>query len=94
MAQIKSKKDAEFFLDTFETVSSRDEVGNKRYFVLADRERGGQWTLMLYPDGTWTVHGKGESYCDPEETPLSRREACDFVWKHRSAVNKSMLVTA
>ncbi|HZG55915.1 hypothetical protein [Paenibacillus sp.] len=89
MAQIRSKKDAELFLERFEELSAWDETGGKRYFVFADRERGGIWTLMRYEDGAFTVHGKGETYCDEGETPLSAQEAIAFVWKHRSAVNRA-----
>lgn len=91
MAQIRSKLDAASFLETFADRSARDEAGGKRYFVFADRERGGVWTLMQYGDGAWTIHGRGETYCDVGETPLTTAEACAFVWKHRAAVNRAIV---
>ncbi|TLS50701.1 hypothetical protein FE782_18530 [Paenibacillus antri] len=90
MAQIRSKRDAESFMNAFEETAAWDEAGGKRYFVFADRERGGSWTLMRYPDGAWTIHGKGETYCDDGETRLTAEEACAFVWKHRAAVNRAI----
>ncbi|MCI3921449.1 hypothetical protein MO973_14545 [Paenibacillus sp. TRM 82003] len=94
MAVIRSKKDTEMFLEQFEAFAAWDETGGKRYFVLADRERGGAWTLMRYPGGAWTIHGKGDDYCDEDELPLTSEEALDFVWKHRAAVNKAVPETA
>ena len=89
MAQIRSKKDAERFLEQFEETAYWDEAGGKRYFVFEDRERGGIWTLMRYADGSWTIHGKGDGYCDEGETPLTQEEACSFVWKHRAAIHRA-----
>ncbi|HZG75630.1 MAG TPA: hypothetical protein VEZ72_07200 [Paenibacillus sp.] len=90
MALIRSKLDAESFVETFEGRAAWDEAGGKRYFVFADRERGGVWTLMRYADGAWTIHGRGESYCDEGETPLAAEEVAAFVWKHRAAVNRAI----
>lgn len=94
MAAIRSKKDAESFLVAFEQAASWDESGRKRYLVLEDRERGGIWTLMSYPDGSWTLHGKGEHYCDEGETTLTVEEACAFVWKQRAAINRAVAESA
>jgi hypothetical protein len=91
MAQIRSKKDAEAFMETFSHSAQWDEIGEKWYLVLTDKERGGNWTLMHYPVGAWTLHGKGETYCDSAETPLTPEEACAFVWKNRAAINRSIL---
>ncbi len=43
---------------------------------------------MHYPDGSWSIHGKGEQYCDPEETFLTEEEMLSFIWKQRSSVNQ------
>jgi len=94
MAHIRSKRDAESFMEQFEAKADWDEAGGKRYFVFADRERGGVWTLMRYADGAWTIHGRGETYCDEGETPLTAEEAAAFVWKHRAAVNRAILEAA
>lgn len=95
MAFIRSKKDSELFLERFDGLARWDEAGGKRYFVLADRERGGVWTLMRYPeDGAWTIHGRGDDYCDEDEAPLTAEAALEFVWKHRAAINKAIPETA
>lgn len=89
MTIIRSKKDVKQFLESFEETAAWDGEVGKRYFVFEDRERGGIWTLMRYADGTFTVHGKGESYCDEGEAALSAEEAVGFLWKHRSAINRA-----
>jgi hypothetical protein len=57
------------------------------YFVIEDKERNGNWTLMNYPDGNWSIHGKGEQYCDEDETLLSEDDILTFIWKNRSSIN-------
>jgi hypothetical protein len=94
MAIIRSKRDVEAFMGTFEQGALWDEIGKKRYLVFSDKERGGIWTLMQYPNGAWSVHGKGDGYCDPVETQLTSEEAKLFVWKHRAAINRSTAESA
>lgn len=86
---LKSKKDIEQFSNDFPNIALYDEQKNKHYFIFEDRERNGQWTLMLNEDKTtWTIHGKGETYCDPDEMPLDSKEMVQFIWKNRGSVNK------
>lgn len=83
--KLKSKKDIELWLDRF-TLYPDD--GQKHYFVFPDYHRGGTWTLMLYPHGVYTLHGKGKDYCDPSETQISTSELISFIWKHRKAIHQ------
>lgn len=94
MAVIRSKKDAGSFMDQFEEKALLDEAGGKLFFVFADRERGGIWTLMSYRNGGWTVHGKGDAYCDEGETVMTKDEVQNFIWKHRAAINKALQAAA
>ena len=88
---LKSKKDIEQFLDGFRRISLYDEQGNKHYFVFEDKKRDGQWTLMLNEwTKTWTLHGKGCTYCDPGEQLLEPTEIVQFIWKNRGSVNKAL----
>lgn len=90
MMKITSKKDAAAWMSSFTKNARRDDVRNKQYFVFEDRQRSGQWTVMRYPDGQWTIHGKGDAYCDPDESPLSSEELTTFLWRNRAAVNRAM----
>lgn len=88
---LKSKNDIEHFLDGFRESSHYDGQSNKHYFIFEDKKRNGQWTLMLN-DRTkvWTIHGKGDNYCDPGEQPLGPSEVVRFIWKNRGSVNKAL----
>lgn len=86
---LKSKKDIEQFLMDFPQIAFYDEQGNKYYFVFDDKQRNGQWTLMFNEHTkAWTIHGKGETYCDPGEQLLEPIEMIQFIWKNRASVNK------
>ncbi|MCI2255595.1 hypothetical protein L2D08_14575 [Domibacillus sp. PGB-M46] len=88
---LKSKKDIEQFSFDFPEISFYDEYGNKYYFVFEDKQRNGQWTLMFSEETkAWTIHGKGETYCDPDEQMLEPTEIVQFVWKNRGSVNKAL----
>lgn len=87
---LRSKKDIEQFLMDFPQIAFYDEPGNKHYFIFEDRQRNGQWTLMFSEHTKWTIHGKGETYCDPSEQLLEPTEIVQFVWKNRGAVNKAL----
>ncbi len=84
---IRRKRDAESFLANFEEVADYDHSGNKHYIVFSDLHRNGQCTVMKYSDASFSVHGKGESYCDETEVFLSREELTSFLWNHRKALN-------
>ncbi|SDH81316.1 hypothetical protein SAMN05192534_11230 [Alteribacillus persepolensis] len=84
---IRRKKDIEEMLADFENMAKYDEQGQKHYFVFRDRQRGGWWTLMK-TNNRWSVHGKGDNYCDIAETVLNKEEVLRFIWKNRSAVNQ------
>jgi hypothetical protein len=90
MASIKSKADVAQFVNAFTTFAPKDEAGNKNYFVFADKERGGELTVMQYPSGAWTTHGKGADYNDAEETDITADALQELVWKNRSAINKAL----
>ncbi|MCM3791429.1 hypothetical protein RG959_20610 [Domibacillus sp. 8LH] len=86
---LRSKKDIEQFSMDFPQIAFYDDQGNKHYFVFEDKQRNGQWTLMFNEyTKAWTVHGKGETYCDPDEQLLEPAEMVKFIWKNRSSVNK------
>lgn len=87
MATFRTKKDVETWLSSFETHAQYDETGNKWYTVFSDEKQNGQWTLMRYPDGTWSRHGKGETYCDEQETLLEDAALRSFVWSNRKAIS-------
>jgi hypothetical protein len=90
LASIKTKADVEQFLNAFSTFATKDESGDKNYIVIADKERGGDLTIMQYPSGAWTTHGKGADYSDASEIAVSAEELTALVWKNRAAVNKAL----
>lgn len=82
----RNKKDIENWLSDFKEYALFD--GHKHYLVFSDRERGGIWTLMMYNEGQFTLHGRGEDYCDEEEVTLYRKELITFLWKNRKSVHE------
>ncbi|MCM3790043.1 hypothetical protein M3221_16775 [Domibacillus indicus] len=88
---LKSKKDIEQLSMGFPQIAFYDEQGNKHYLVFEDKQRNGQWTLMFNQHTkAWTIHGKGETYCDPDEQLLEPAEMVRFIWKNRGSVNKAL----
>ncbi|MCP3764840.1 hypothetical protein NLX67_21200 [Domibacillus sp. A3M-37] len=88
---LKSKKDIEQFSADFPQIAFYDEQGKKNYFVFEDKQRNGQWTLMFSNDkNVWTIHGKGDTYCDPDEKLLEPKETVQFIWNNRGSVNKAL----
>lgn len=80
--------DAMQLLEEFTNIASYDYENAKHYFVFKDKERGGQYTLMK-KDEKWSIHGKGENYCDDGETMMEHLDSLlDFIWKHRSKINQ------
>ncbi len=76
------------FLEEFTDIASYDYENEKHYFVFKDKERGGQYTLMK-KDERWSIHGKGENYCDDGETMMDDIDGLLlFIWKHRSKINQ------
>lgn len=87
---IKKKLDAIQFLEEFSNFVSYDYERQKYYFVFHDKVRGGQYTLMK-KDGRWSIHGKGENYCDEGETMMDDNDRLlNFLWKHRSKINQEL----
>ena len=87
---IRKKLDAMHFLEDFTSIASFDYEKEKHYFVFKDKDRGGQYTLMKKGE-LWSIHGKGEKYCDQGETAMNNiDELLDFLWKHRSKINLSL----
>ncbi|UQZ82334.1 hypothetical protein SK3146_01491 [Paenibacillus konkukensis] len=92
--QIKKKSDIETLLNHFSSFAQWDVAGKKHYFVFSDRKRGGQWTLMGYPNDRFSVHGRGEDYLDEQESFFEERESIiSFLWEHRSAFNSAVKQT-
>ncbi|WLR51787.1 hypothetical protein LC040_02460 [Bacillus tianshenii] len=89
MRTIRTRKDIEALLLQFETVAEYDSEKGKWYFVFRDLERNGEWTLMKR-EKQWTLHGKGETYCDLYEVEMEREKVCRFLWKSRKAVNEEL----
>lgn len=87
---IKRKSDIINLLQNAKNIFSYDENGEKYYFVFRDDERGGQWTIMRYLDGHYTIHGKGEHYCDKEERALNEKSVVDMMWRKRKYINESL----
>lgn len=87
---IRTKNDVSNFIKDFQELMEFDEKGRKFYFVFDDHERNGIWTLMEYPDETFTLHGKGEDYLDEGETVISEEELRDFLWVRRKYVNNEL----
>lgn len=85
---IRTKIDVKKRLDTFEEWASYDENGKKYYFVFPDAKRNGLWTIMKYADGVFTLHGRGETYCDQGEKVLKKEELQTIVWNNRKFVNE------
>ena len=90
MRSIRNKSDIELFLKSFRNFADYDTNGQKYYFIFDDMQRDGQWTLMLYGDEKWSLHGKGMDYCDELETFLEQDELSLFLWKNRKMVNNSL----
>ncbi|KEF39109.1 hypothetical protein M670_01498 [Schinkia azotoformans MEV2011] len=87
---IRKKLDAMQFLEKFTDIASYDYENEKHYFVFKDKERGGQYTLMK-KDERWSIHGKGENYCDDGETMMDDIDGLlVFIWKHRSKINHAL----
>ena len=87
---IRKKLDGMRLLENFTNISSYDDENEKHYFVFKDKERGGQYTLMK-KDERWSIHGKGETYCDDGETMMDDIDRLlDFIWKHRSKINQAL----
>lgn len=86
---IRRRLDIQRLLETFTDVASYDEMRKKFYFVFADRNRDGQWTLMNQ-EGSWSVHGKGEHYTDLCERNLEEEELFTFIWHNRAAINEEL----
>lgn len=87
---IRRKADIETLLGKFDQSMPFDDRGKKHYFVFPDGKRGGDWTLMRYADGLFTVHGRGENYCDQGECIMSRTDLHSFLWNNRKAINESL----
>ncbi|KIL44093.1 hypothetical protein [Jeotgalibacillus campisalis] len=91
MNMLRSKKDAENFVDQAKDLFKYDEAGKKFYFVFEDHSRDGNWTIMFYPkEERWTSHSFGENYCDEGETELTREEMNSFIFKNRKYVNRAL----
>ncbi len=88
MQVISKKVHVDEFISNFEKMASYDFEKEKHYFVFYDKERGGQLTLMKSKDNCWTIHGKGEKYCDLCETVLEKSEVQLLIWKNRAAINQ------
>lgn len=87
MKTIRSRKDIESFLTNFNQFADFDATGMKHYFIFDDLDREGLWTLMKYKDDSFSIHGKGKTYCDEEECFLSHEELTKLLWNNRKAVN-------
>lgn len=75
------------FIESFIRIAEFDLAKEKHYFVFDDKDRGGHLTLMN-TKGMWSIHGKGEAYCDIDETFLEIENVYSLVWKHRAAINR------
>ncbi|CAM4362369.1 hypothetical protein L1N85_22240 [Paenibacillus alkaliterrae] len=92
--QIKKKTDIEAVLDNFSSLAQWDDVGRKFYLVFDDRKRGGQWTLMNYPENRFSVHGLGEDYIDDNELFFEEYDSVvSFLWSNRAAFNAAVKPT-
>lgn len=86
--QIKKKSDISLILENFERFANRDAAGNKSYIVFEDRVRGGQWTLMKYDDGRYSIHGLGADYHDDKEQFFEDSTGViAFLWDNRAVYN-------
>jgi hypothetical protein len=88
--KLKNKKAVEVWLENFDKYASYDADRGKHYFVFDDVARGGQYTLMRYENGFFTIHSRGEDYCDSDETLLIYDEVIALVWKNRKHIHKEM----
>jgi len=87
---IRKKEDIRKWITDFTSYASYDMNGQKHYYTLDDRKRNGIWTLMRYSDGVFTIHGKGEGYCDEGEVYKNKDEIVQFLWDNRGALNASL----
>lgn len=93
VVKITNKQDAERIIDHFPSLAQWDECGQK-WFIACERvvyegKDGCTLTIMRYPDGCFTAHCRGDDFCQPCETVLSRQEAIDIVWKYRAACGQA-----
>ncbi|WP_377889975.1 hypothetical protein [Alkalihalobacillus sp. R86527] len=88
MNVIKSMREVSALLSDFKKIADYDSTGKKHYIIFEDHVREGHWTVMKYDDGTYSIHGKGETYCDKEERVVSTEELKKMLWENRKAVNK------
>lgn len=89
MLVIRKKDHMKQFLESFVAIAEFDAAKEKHYFVFDDKDRGGHITLMN-TKGIWSIHGKGDTYCDDDETYLEREIVFGVVWKHRAAINRAL----
>ena len=94
MRSIRRRIDIAHFLTEFRNLSCYDSFGKKHYFIFDDFKRNGQWTLMLNYKNQWSLHGKGEHYCDESELFMKQEEIELFIWKNRKAINNSLKLTS
>jgi hypothetical protein len=91
MMLIKKKTDIAFILENFNALAQWDASGEKFYFVFADRKRGGQWTLMSYPEERYSIHGLGQDYLDEAELFFDEQDQIhSFLWENRAAFNAAL----
>lgn len=90
MKAIMTKKEIQTFMNQFISYAQYDTNGVKYYFIFEDRKRGGQFTLMNYASGAWSIHGRGDQYCDETETELSSAEVESLIWQNRAAINAKL----
>ena len=89
MLVIRKKDHMKRFLESFVAIAEFDALKEKHYFVFDDKDRGGHMTLMN-TKGNWSIHGKGDTYCDPDESFLEEDHVLPIVWKHRAAINRAL----
>ncbi|MBO1515077.1 hypothetical protein [Metabacillus bambusae] len=80
-------RDIREWLKIFEYKTSYDYDGEKQYFCFDDTEKGGIYTLMKYSNGIFTLHSKGENYCEDKEVEINEDELVRFIWKNRKVIH-------
>src|SRR5690625_3112917 len=86
-----NKKDIRVWLSTFTEYAAHD--GHKHYFVFSDQKRGGLWTIMMYESETFTIHGRGNGYCDEEEEELTIEDLTTLILGNRKQIHEVLRAT-
>jgi len=105
MKKIKTKKDAQYFIEHFGSEYSEYEGGEEdisRFIIYDDpsisMSNGGHTSILRCWNAAkkineWYIFSEGPGWCDQERTLIGNdNDAINFVWKNRRGINASISV--